>query len=817
MRRLLIFLLVFFETTTLLRANDTGPKGAVAGRVTDPLGVGLPGVTVALKGTVRGTVTDGEGRYRLEALPAGIYTLAVTAVAMKPVERAVTVEAGRVTTADVVTEESAETLAEVTVSARQSAHGHLAEVEGFAINATKKNEVIQPGRLDANLTIGNAREIFSRTPGIQVWENDGSGVQINVAARGLSPNRSWEFNVRQNGYDISSDPMGYPEAYYNPPMEAVERIELVRGAAALQYGPQFGGLLNYVLKGADPTKPFSVEASLTGGSYGLRGLFAGVGGTKGKLSYYASYHHRQGDGWRQNGRFDVNHGYAQVQYALTPKLKVGGELTLMNYVNQQPGGLTDAQFAQDARQSNRSRNWFSTPWVVPALTAEFAASERTKLNAKVFGLVGERNSIGFTQAINVPDVANAEGRFANRQIDRDLYRNWGTELRLMHRYRAFGIENTLSAGLRYFDGRTDRLQQGRGDAGSDFNLDLQDARFPRDLRFRNQNVAVFAENLFKVSEKWLFTAGLRLEHMTLAGTGRLGIRNGQEDLIGNLTRNRTFLVGGVGAEYHVSPKTEFYANASQAFRPVMFADLTPPATTDVIDQNLRDARGLSADFGYRGTVQNWLRFDVSAFYLTYDNRIGTLTQTRADGTRYQFRTNLGRSVSQGVEAYGELDLLKLFGKTAARFGSLTPFASLSFIDATYRDFRTTSVSNGQVVEGNLAGKRVENAPRTIHRFGLTYARRSLSATWQMSRVGDAFADASNAETPNAAATTGRIPAYAVQDVSLTYRFAKRYHLRAGVNNLTDARYFTRRAGGYPGPGLLPADGRTGFVSVGLKL
>lgn len=812
---ILVFLLIGFQN--ILRANDTGPKGSIAGRVTDTQSVGLPGVTVTLKGTVRGTVTDGQGRYRLEALPAGTYTLAVTAVALKPVERTVTVETGRAATVDVQTEESAETLAEVTVSARQSAHGHLAEVEGFAINATKKNEIIQPGRLDANLTIGNAREVFSRTPGIQVWENDGSGVQINVAARGLSPNRSWEFNVRQNGYDVSSDPMGYPEAYYNPPMEAVERIELVRGAAALQYGPQFGGLLNYVLKGADPTKPFSVEASLTGGSYGLRGLFAGVGGTSGKLSYYASYHHRQGDGWRQNGRFEVNHGYAQVQYALTPKLKVGGELTLMNYVNQQPGGLTDAQFAQDARQSSRSRNWFSTPWVVPALTAEFAASDRTKLNAKVFGLVGERNSIGFTQAINVPDAPNAEGRLANRQIDRDLYQNWGTEFRLVHTHRTFGLQNTLSAGLRYFDGRTDRRQQGRGDAGSGFNLDLQDAQFPRDLRFRNQNVAVFAENLFKVSEKWLFTAGLRLEHIDLAASGRLGFKNGQEDLVGNLARSRSFVLGGLGAEYHVSPKTEFYANASQAFRPVMFADLTPPATTDVIDQNLRDARGLSADFGYRGSVQNWLRFDVGLFYLTYDNRIGTLTQTRADGTRYQFRTNLGRSVSQGAEAYAELDVLKLLGKTTARFGSLTPFASLGFTDATYRDFRTTSVSNGQVVEGNLSGKRVENAPRTIHRFGLTYARRGLSATWQMSRVGAAYADASNTETPNAAATTGLIPAYAVQDLSLTYRFAKRYLVRAGVNNLSDVRYFTRRAGGYPGPGLLPADGRTGYVSVGIKL
>ncbi|MBC8081603.1 MAG: TonB-dependent receptor plug domain-containing protein, partial [Hymenobacter sp.] len=85
-------------------------------------------------------------------------------------------------------------------------------------------------------------------PGLIVWESDGSGQQINVATRGLSPNRSWEFNVRQNGYDVSADAFGYPEAYYNPPLEAVERIQLLRGGAGLQFGPQFGGLLNYELK-----------------------------------------------------------------------------------------------------------------------------------------------------------------------------------------------------------------------------------------------------------------------------------------------------------------------------------------------------------------------------------------------------------------------------------------------------------------------------------------------------------------------------------------------------------------------------------------
>jgi Fe(3+) dicitrate transport protein len=42
-------------------------------------------------------------------------------------------------------------------------------------------------------------------------------------------------------------------------------------------------------------------------------------------------------------------------------------------------------------------------------------------------------------------------------------------------------------------------------------------------------------------------------------------------------------------------------------------------------------------------------------------------------------------------------------------------------------------------------------------------------------------------------------------------------LEGGVNNLLDARYFTRRAEGYPGPGILPSDGRSAYLTFGVRL
>ena len=95
--------------------------------------------------------------------------------------------------------------------------------------------------------------------------------------------------------------------------------------------------------------------------------------------------------------------------------------------------------------------------------------------------------------------------------------------------------------------------------------------------------------------------------------------------------------------------------------------------------------------------------------------------------------------------------------------------------------------------------------------------KSFLITGQVSRVGETFSDANNTVIPTANAQNGLLPAYTIIDLTASYKFSKNFNLKAGINNLMDARYFTRRAGGYPGPGALPADGRTLFISVGAKL
>lgn len=801
---------VLFAFVLLVNFSSLAQLGSISGLITTELNEPLPGASITLTGTVRGVQTNAKGTYILKGLKPGQYTIQVSFVGYRTSKREVNIKEGKQQEVNFTLSDVTE-LQGVSVTAQSGVKGNsfLPQVNEYTITAGKKNEVILLDNLQANLAMNNSRQIFSRTPGISVWESDGSGIQLGVASRGLSPNRSWEFNVRMDGYDITPDPMGYPEAYYTPPMEVVDRIEIIRGASSLQYGPQFGGLMNFVLRKPDLSTKLVVESQNTTGNNGLFSSFNYVGGTAGRLSYTTYYQKRLGNGWRQNSYFNTDHSHGEVSYALSNKLKVGAQLTYMYTQSQQAGGLTDTEFAQNAQQSKRARNWFSNPWFIYALTADYVISADSKLSLKYFGTTAERNSIGFTKAITEVDP------MGNRQVDRDFYQTNGLELRYLVDYKLGSWKNTVASGLRYFSGEIKRKQLGVGSNGNGMDFDIQ-GLYTRDLIFHNTNYAAFAETILRPSERLLMTIGARLEQIETHMMGQSGLSSSGTPLAATpSTRERSFVLLGAGAEYQVSSGTKLYSNIAQAYRPVLASDLLPPATTDVIDPNLSDAKGFNFDLGYRGELGNYLTFDVDYFHLDYDNRVGTISRTNSDGKIYQFRTNLGHSVSKGAEAYIEFSPTTAWLK-ASKMGNVSVFASIAAIQAHYLDFKTTSVVSGKIVESNLAGKSVENAPEKINRYGITYSKKGLSLSWQISDIGQAFADASNTMAANAAATTGLIPAYQVQDVSGSYKFKKYATLKFGVNNLGDSRYFTRRSGGYPGPGILPADGRTWYVGLNVK-
>jgi Fe(3+) dicitrate transport protein len=690
-------------------------------------------------------------------------------------------------------------LRELTVSGIKTVRGtgHMPETKDGIVYAGKKNEVIVIDSLDANKAINNTRQILGRIPGLNIVETESSGFTANgIAVRGLNPSQSIEMNIRQNGYNISADVFGYNESYYVPPMEGVGRIEMVRGAASLQFGSQFGGMVNYVMKDAPLNKPFEFTTSQTIGSFGMFNAFNSIGGNCGKVSYYGFLQYRYMEGWRPNSQQTQVSGYGKIQYKPNEKWAAGVEYSLLRNRIRMPGGLTDSMFNANPETSSRARNWLKTPWNIVTGFATFKPNANTSIHLKTSYQYSNRalvwrNESGGAAALD--DIDPLTGTYVPREVGKQAMRSSATELRMVQNYATGRMQHTLAAGVRFSYATFSRQGGGPGTTGSDFDLSVS-GPFEYDLDYTTQNIAPFVENVFHLGKQFSIIPGFRFEHISNTAKGYT-VKEEKIQVDEKSIRNMPLF--GIGTEFKIGYNTNLYANFSQAYRPISYSQLTPFGISSRIDANLKDASGYNADFGYRGTVRNYLNFDLGLFYLAYDKRIGLVLQTDpVTGAQYTLRTNVANSVHKGAEVYVEFNPVKLLAPSAK--SGFSVFNSFAYTDARY-------------TSGKFKGNRVEAASEYVNRTGLSLYHKQLSVTLQMNNNGDAFGDATNARQSDNPAV-GYIPAYTVFDASASYK-VKNYVLKCGVNNAANKSYFTRRADEYPGPGIIPATGRSFYAGV----
>ncbi len=680
--------------------------------------------------------------------------------------------------------------------------GHLKDEKDGVIYAGKKTEVLLLDSIDANTAQSNPRQMLGRLPGAVFSETQGSGFPSNgIGFRGVNPVQSIETNTRQNGYNISADLFGYNEAYFIPPFDAVERIEVIRGAASLQFGPQFGGAINYIVKQAPEDKTFEFNTAQTVGIYGFFSSYNSIGGTYKRFSYFGYFDFNTAQGWRPNSDYRQFNGYAHLQYKITNKLTLSAEYTGMQNRIHMAGGLDDSMFQQNSRASYRARNWLSSPWNIAAIILDAKITKRVSFTWKNSYMNSARNLVWFPEdgGPEAPDnIDPVTGQYENREVEREQFRNFTSEARLLVHYNLGKTENTFAGGVRFYYARLGRQQGGNGTTGSDFDLSI-DTVWPTNMMFTTTNVAPFFENIFRITSRFSITPGFRFEFIHSTGGGYTSdYGDNVPPLAVAESRNRFIPLAGIGLQYNTTNSTQLYANISQAYRPFDYAAISPFGSTAKIDPNMKDAYGFNSDIGYRGTVKNYLMFDVNVFALLYNRRIG-IVHDSINNT--DFETNVANSLSAGAETYIEIYPVKIF-TASEKYGQFSLYNSFSHVHTAY-------------ISGPFKGNWVENAPQFIERFGLTYAIQGFSATFNFSYTSKCYSDANN--TPfSPDAIVGIIPSYVVMDVSASYKFLKRFNVKAGINNLANASYFTLRTSEYPGPGIIPSAGRSFYVGIGAK-
>ena len=671
----------------------------------------------------------------------------------------------------------------------------LPERYGALLLTGLKTEVILVDSMGANAAQNVARQVLGRVPGLVVAETEGAGFPTNgIAVRGLNPTQSIEMNVRQNGVGIAADPYGYPETYYLPPLESVERVEIIRGASGLQFGPQFGGVVNYVMRRGDGARPFAVSLQQTGGSAGLTNTFGSLSGGAGSVQWFGATQRKAQAGWRPNSDVLQSTSYAALSATLAPTVTATIDYSALRNRIHMPGGLSDEQYEAGARQSFRARNWLTSPWNVTTATLAWTPSRHTRLESVTSYLRSARslvwrNEDGGPGALD--EIDPSTGEHVNREVEAEAFTNVTEELRLRTDYTLLGLPATLAAGTRWFDGRMHRQGGGEGTTGSNLDLSLiPGAAYEYDIRFTTRNLAAWVENAIRIGDRLSVAPGVRLEYL------RSTARGYTDTTFAPQAKSRTVPLVALGATWLASGTTAIYANASQAYRPIDYTFLTPVGSVSRIDPAMRDAHGVSVDLGWRGTARDdRVRFDVGLFHLNYDDRIGLRTRNDAAGAVFTERANVANSVHQGLESYVEATPVV----APEGLGTLTVFNSLALTDAHY-------------TSGDVAGKRVEYAPKVVERVGVTLSRGPVSTTFLTSHTSSAFGDADNT-VRSEDAVVGLIPAYTVLDMSATVNLPRGWRVQGGVNNLADRHYFTRRTDEYPGPGILPSLGRSVYVTV----
>ena len=672
----------------------------------------------------------------------------------------------------------------------------LNNIVGTSIYAGKKNEVVLVNQSMANLASNNARQIYSQVAGLNIYQNDDAGLQLNIGGRGLDPNRTANFNTRQNGYDISADVLGYPESYYTPAAEGLEEVQIIRGAASLQYGTQFGGLVNFVMKKPNKQKKASIISRNTLGSNQLYTNYSAVDGTIGKFSYLSFINYKRGNGFRPNSIFESTNTYSYLGYEVNKKLSISAEITYLDYLAQQAGGLTDIMFEADHLQSNRERNWFQVNWLLYNLNLSYILKNNNALTLNVFGLDANRYALGFrTNRVSQIDSGS------ERDLIKGDFNNYGFETKVLSKYKIKNIQSNIVLGLKFYKS-SNSSEQGPGSSDFDANFDFDFENYPNynnqsQYLYPNLNIAFFGENLITVNKKLSITPGFRIEHIkteskgyykkiNLDGAGNVILNNTIEN---NNKRERAFILLGVGLSY--KSIVEFYANISQNYRSVTFADISIINPAYTINPEISDENGQTIDFGLRGDYKDFVSFDISSFGLFYNDRIGFIQKLYSDGSVKSERGNVGDAFIYGLEALVDFNINKLTSNNSSNIFNY--YINASIINSEY----VKSDKNG--VEGN----KVEFIPNVNIKTGLRIGYRNLTTNFQYSYLSKQFTDASNAVESNLSGVIGEIPSYNVLDFSAAYKF-KKFKLELGINNMLNNKYFTRRATGYPGPGIIPA-------------
>lgn len=605
----------------------------------------------------------------------------------------------------------------------------------------------------------NLEDAMRQSPGVVVQDETGTGLLPNFGIRGLNPARSERAQVLLDGVPLALAPYtGTGLSLFPVTMQTIDRIDIVRGGAAVRYGPNnVGGVINFISRPIPTAPSYTLSEQVTVADHtgnALTDTYMRAGGlVASNLGMQLQLNAIKGAGSRDHSNTAAYNVLLDADWRISDDAQLKGQFQFYQADAELPGALTPQAYQQNRWQSQRPYDAFGGKTWRGSAVYTHAIGDSAEFSLLAFGH-GSSRSFTFSEPFNpalTPTTVSSSPR---------TFGVFGIEPRVGWNIAPGGIDQTVTVGARY-------VREGVDFIVDQYNLRTRATARQRDWRFDTNAYAVYANDTIRfLGGKLQITPGLRYEYVDTAF---------RDNITRSASRNISQeLLPGLDIGYKLTDEIFLFANLHKSLRPPQVAQVTRGG-----DVGAEVAWNYEA--GFRLFPMPGLDFSATAFRFDFSAQI--------EFERFSQRfLNLGQTVHQGFELEANWQPAFLPG-AALR-------AAYTFLDA-------------RLQSGQYAGNRVPFASQNLLSLGAFYQTGpySFGATGYYQSA--SFTDAANAVAEDLTGTIGQIPGYWL----LNLRLAREFEIRGGrnitaaftVNNALDTDYFfrgvdTSPVGRVPGPG-----------------
>lgn len=610
----------------------------------------------------------------------------------------------------------------------------------------------------------STEDILKRVSGVYVKPEEESAVVANIGMRGIS-SADYKTLILEDGVPVAPGLFVGNGRYYNPRVQRMDSIEVLKGSSALRYGPSnIGGVINYRTK--QPKDGALVDVSI--GSWETYKTTVELGGSSPNKdsNFGAILSWAKSDGFMDKG-YEMKDAVIKAGTAIGDNQWLGVKFThYENDANISYRGQFLGEYDAKKKNNPAPDDWYLTERNSFDINHRWNINADTELQTLVYW--SEMNRDYWRYGTNAA-ASQAAGRWIytdsvngnNRAFERV-----GAETRLVAKHALFNIPSEAEVGLRLMNEKMDDVTINATRATP------RTGTIARDRQDSAKSVALYAQNRLDITDQLSVTPGLRIERYEQE---RLDRRENK-----TVKTSNTEVMPGLGATFQLIPEVQLYGSVYKAFSPASNGD----ALDGLKVQKLDAETAVSWELGLRGQ-QDIFKYELTAFRMDFDNQIIPANSNSDFQT-----TNGGKTFNQGLEGAISVELENGFDM----------FANVTWVaDAEFKGDRFNK--NGTLKSKD--GDRVPYTPEWVANLGFGYTYAGLRTQLSANYTGSQFTDDLNTKpiTENTSGFfTGKINGYTTVDLTSRYTLNDQIEFYGAVKNLEDKRYIASlRQGIYVGP------------------